>query len=181
MERTSAQSDKRKEKQADTIQQEEQEEQKRIASVKADYENDMQKELHKQGADTERLQDIAKQLLDIEQELLFIKDHATLLIEYQKDKRDLIDHIPEWKHEYEEQKRLLDNEKETLRKEISSLQGEIDKLSKSLNEAEENVRTFPTIWKPMKNLCLRMVQALSGYFPIGKLFRKCTCRTEKLY
>ena len=131
-----------KKKQADTIQQEEQEEQKRIASVKADYENDMQKELHKQGADTERLQDIAKQLQDIEQELLFIKDHATLLIEYQKDKRDLINHIPEWKREYEEQKRLLDNEKENVRKEINSLQGEIDKLSKSVNEAEENVRTF---------------------------------------
>ena len=131
-----------KKKQADTIQQEEQEEQKRIASVKADYENDMQKELHKQGADTERLQDIAKQLQDIEQELLFIKEHATLLIEYQKDKRDLINHIPEWKREYEEQKRLLDNEKENVRKEINSLQGEIDKLSKSVNEAEENVRTF---------------------------------------
>ena len=131
-----------KKKQADTIQQEEQEEQKRIASVKADYENDMQKELHKQVADTERLQDIAKQLQDIEQELLFIKDHATLLIEYQKDKRDLINHIPEWKREYEEQKRLLDNEKENVRKEINSLQGEIDKLSKSVNEAEENVRTF---------------------------------------
>ena len=101
----------------------------------------MQKELHKQGADTERLQDIARQLQDIEQELLFIKDHATLLIEYQKDKRDLINHIPEWKREYEEQKRLLDNEKENVRKEINSLQGEIDKLSKSVNEA---------IWKPMK-------------------------------
>lgn len=164
-----------KKKQADTIQQEEQEEQKRIASVKADYENDMQKELHKQGADTERLQDIAKQLLDIEQELLFIKDHATLLIEYQKDKRDLIDHIPEWKHEYEEQKRLLDNEKETLRKEISSLQGEIDKLSKSLNEAEDNVRTFSNNLEAYEK-----ISAYEWYKPYQDIFRLENCSENAL-
>lgn len=44
----------------------------------------MKQELHSQGADTERLQEIANQLQTVEQELLFIKDHATLLIEYQK-------------------------------------------------------------------------------------------------
>ena len=54
----------------------------------------MKQELHSQGADTERLQQISSQLRDIDRELQFIKEHATLLIEYQKDKRDLIDHIP---------------------------------------------------------------------------------------
>jgi 6,7-dimethyl-8-ribityllumazine synthase len=100
--------------QADNIRKEDKEEQQRIASVKAEYENDMQKELHTQGADTERLQNIAEQLQNIEQELLFIKDHAALIIEYQKDKRDLIDQIPTWQREYDEQKRLLNNEKESL-------------------------------------------------------------------
>ena len=64
----------------------------------------MQKELHSQGADTERLQDIANQLAQLEKELSFIKENATLVIEYQKDKRDLIDRIPGWQREHDEQK-----------------------------------------------------------------------------
>lgn len=142
MEQTVAKSEQRKSAQADNIRKEDKEEQQRIASVKAEYENDMQKELHTQGADTERLQNIAEQLQNIEQELLFIKDHAALIIEYQKDKRDLIDHIPTWQREYDEQKRLLNNEKESLHKETGALQSEIDKLNKSLHEAEENVRSL---------------------------------------
>lgn len=142
MEQTVAKSEQRKSAQADNIRKEDKEEQQRIASVKAEYENDMQKELHTQGADTERLQNIAEQLQNIEQELLFIKDHAALIIEYQKDKRDLIDQIPTWQREYDEQKRLLNNEKESLHKETGALQSEIDKLNKSLHEAEENVRSL---------------------------------------
>lgn len=60
------------------------EEQRRISSIKTEYEADMQKELHSQGADTERLQDIANQLAQLEKELSFIKENATLVIEYQK-------------------------------------------------------------------------------------------------
>lgn len=159
-----------KAEQAETIRKEEQEEQKRIASVKADYENEMQKELHTQGADTERLQDIAKQLQDIEQELLFIKDHATLLIEYQKDKRDLMDHIPEWKREYDEQKRLLNNEKEVLRKEAGALQTEIDKLGKTLHEAEENVRVFSSNLEAYEK-----IPAYDWYKPHQDIFRPGSC------
>ena len=55
-------------------------------------------------------------------ELSFIKENATLVIEYQKDKRDLIDRIPGWQREHDEQKRLLQLERETLRVETSSLQ-----------------------------------------------------------
>ena len=38
--------------------------------------------------------------------ILYEETDLTLLIEYQKDKRDLIDHIPEWKREQEEQQRI---------------------------------------------------------------------------
>jgi predicted nuclease with TOPRIM domain len=99
----------------------------------------MKQELHSQGADTERLQQISSQLRDIDRELQFIKEHATLLIEYQKDKRDLIDHIPEWKREQEEQKRQLSQEKDNLRRETSGLQEQIDALNKELQQAEKEV------------------------------------------
>lgn len=93
-----------KKTQAEVIGKEEKEEQRRISSIKTEYEADMQKELHSQGADTERLQDIANQLAQLEKELSFIKENATLVIEYQKDKRDLIDRIPGWQREHDEQK-----------------------------------------------------------------------------
>lgn len=158
-----------KNEQAENIRKEEREEQRRIASVKADYENEMQKELHSQGADTGRLQDIAGQLQDIDRELLFIKDHATLIIEYQKDKRDLMDHIPEWKREQREQQHLLDSEKESLHKETAILQEQIDILTKSLREAEENVRIYT------ENLeAYEKIPAYDWYKPHQDLFRSET-------
>ena len=126
--------------QTDTVHQEEREEKRRIASVKSEYEADLQKELHAQGADTERLQRIADQLRDIDRELQYIKEHATLLIEYQKDKRDLIDRMPEWKQALTEQKRWLAQEKEKLRKETAALQEQIDIRNKELAEADEETR-----------------------------------------
>lgn len=128
-----------KDTQAGSIRLEDKEEQQRIATEKAEYERQMKQELHSQGADTERLQQISSQLRDIDRELQFIKEHATLLIEYQKDKRDLIDHIPEWKREQEEQKRQLSQEKDNLRRETSGLQEQIDALNKELQQAEKEV------------------------------------------
>lgn len=132
----------------------------------------MQKELHTQGADTERLQNIAEQLQNIEQELLFIKDHAALIIEYQKDKRDLIDQIPTWQREYDEQKRLLNNEKESLHKETGALQSEIDKLNKSLHEAEENVRSLSGNLDAYEKFLHTTGTSLIRIFSVLKMVRK---------
>lgn len=155
-----------KQVQTATIGKDEKSEQRRISSIKAEYEAEMQKELHSQGADTERLQDIANQLGEIEKELTFIKENATLVIEYQKDKRDLIDRIPGWKREHDEQKRLLSLERETLRAETSSLQENIDRLNKALEEAEENVREL------QKNLeAYSKISAYDWYKPHQDIFR----------
>lgn len=126
--------------QQENIRKEEKEEQKRINAGKAQHEAEMQKELHSQGADTERLQNIANQLGQIEQELSFIKKHATLIIEYQKDKRDLIEHIPTWKYQEEDLRKQLKKERDTLRAEVDTLQKEIDRIKIILQEAEGNIR-----------------------------------------
>lgn len=126
--------------QQENLRQAEKDEQKRISASKSQYETDMQKELHSQGADTERLQNIADQLGQIEEELSFIKTHAALLIEYRKDKRDLIEHIPVWKHQEEDLKKQLKKEKETLRSEADALQKEISIIRKNQQEAEDNIR-----------------------------------------
>ena len=161
-----------KKTQAEVIGKEEKEEQRRISSIKTEYEADMQKELHSQGADTERLQDIANQLVQLEKELSFIKENATLVIEYQKDKRDLIDHIPGWQREHDEQKRLLQLERETLRVETSSLQEKIDLLNKEWEEAEENVREL------QKNLeAYSKIPAYDWYKPHQDIFRSENTQT----
>ena len=161
-----------KKTQAEVIGKEEKEEQRRISSIKTEYEADMQKELHSQGADTERLQDIANQLAQLEKELSFIKENATLVIEYQKDKRDLIDRIPGWQREHDEQKRLLQLERETLRVETSSLQEKIDLLNKELEEAEENVREL------QKNLeAYSKIPAYDWYKPHQDIFRSENTQT----
>ncbi len=161
-----------KKTQAEVIGKEEKEEQRRISSIKTEYEADMQKELHSQGADTERLQDIANQLVQLEKELSFIKENATLVIEYQKDKRDLIDRIPGWQREHDEQKRLLQLERETLRVETSSLQEKIDLLNKEWEEAEENVREL------QKNLeAYSKIPAYDWYKPHQDIFRSENTQT----
>lgn len=172
MEPAAANACHRKKTQAEVIGKEEKEEQRRISSIKAEYEADMQKELHSQGADTERLQDIANQLAQLDKELSFIKENATLVIEYQKDKRDLIDRIPGWQREHDEQKRLLQQERETLRVETSVLQEKIDLLNKELEEAEENVREL------QKNLeAYSKISAYDWYKPHQDIFHSETAQT----
>lgn len=172
MEPAAANACHRKKTQAEIIGKEEKEEQRRISSIKAEYEADMQKELHSQGADTERLQDIANQLAQLDKELSFIKENATLVIEYQKDKRDLIDRIPGWQREHDEQKHLLQQERETLKVETSALQEKIDLLNKELEEAEENVREL------QKNLeAYSKISAYDWYKPHQDIFRSETVQT----
>ena len=133
-----------KEEQTSTIRKEDKEEQARINAEKAEYESQMKQELRTQGADTERLQQIAGQLNDIDRELLFIKEHSTQIIEYRKDKRDLIDHIPEWKRQQAEQKQALHQEKENLKKETAALQEEITRLDKEVAESVQEVSRLQT-------------------------------------
>lgn len=156
-----------KEKQLASIEQEDREERNRIGDEKEAYNQAMKQELHSQGADTEKLQQNALQLHTIEEELTFIKDHATQLIEYQKDRRELIDHIPEWQRGKEEQEQQLRQEKETLKKEAQILQTQIEKLEKEVQEANRNVHQLLT------NLeAYRKIEFYEWYRPHQDIFKQ---------
>ena len=156
-----------KEKQLASIEQEDREERNRIGDEKEAYNQAMKQELHSQGADTEKLQQNALQLHTIEEELTFIKDHATQLIEYQKDRRELIDHIPEWQRGKEEQEQQLRQEKETLKKEAQILQTQIEKLEKEVQEANRNVHQLQT------NLeAYRKIEFYEWYRPHQDIFKQ---------
>lgn len=152
---------------ADVIRKEDKEEQQRIAAEKREYEARMQTELHVQGADTERLDVIGKELESIGKELTFIGEHAALLIEYQKDKRDLIDRIPAWQRDQEELKQKLQTEQENLKANASSLQDKIDFLNRELQLAEENNRELS------KNLeAYSKISSYDWYKPHQDIFGK---------
>ena len=66
---------------------------KRIQELKEEQTS----ELGNKGADTKRLNVIEKRLSEIEKALDYIKNNETIVIEYNKDKRELFDKVPQLK------------------------------------------------------------------------------------
>ncbi|MFT4802543.1 MAG: hypothetical protein ACI93N_002323, partial [Flavobacteriaceae bacterium] len=66
---------------------------KRIQELKKEQTS----ELDNKGADTKRLNIIDDRLNDIEKDLDYIKENETIVIEYNKDKRELFDKVPQLK------------------------------------------------------------------------------------
>lgn len=66
---------------------------KRIQQLKKEQNS----ELGNKGADTKRLNSIDDRLNDIEKDLSYIKSKETIVIEYNKDKRELFDNVPQLK------------------------------------------------------------------------------------
>ncbi len=107
--------------------------------------------LEDKGADTQRLQEIEKELDQLESSLTFIGQNETLVIEYKKDKRELLDKVPEMRAEKTglEKKRAniaavhkteLDKNNEKLRKQklfVNSLEGELKKYDGDLESFEK--------------------------------------------
>ncbi|CAL2081789.1 DNA-binding protein [Tenacibaculum dicentrarchi] len=62
-----------------------------------ELEKQQNSELETKGADNKRVSEIEKRVSEIEKKLTFIKENETSVIEYQKDKRELFDKVPEFK------------------------------------------------------------------------------------
>lgn len=92
-------------------------------------------ELDDKGADTKRLQEIEAKLSEIQLDLNFISDNERLVIEYQKDKRELFDKVP-----------ALKTERNSLEKKHEMISGEHQvEMNKMLNKCakqQENVDTI---------------------------------------
>jgi hypothetical protein len=92
-------------------------------------------ELDNKGADTKRLNIIDTRLKEISGALIFIKNNEVLVIEYQKDKRELFDKAPQ----FESEKSSLKSEKITL---IGEQKIEQEKLNSRLNQQNKEVETI---------------------------------------
>jgi hypothetical protein len=94
------------------------------------------KELSSKGADTKRLDLIDNRLSEISNALNFIKDNEVLVIEFQKDKRELFDKIPQFKVD----KSTLEKKQSTLIDEQKTEKSKFDTKCYNQKEVVQNIK-----------------------------------------
>ena len=106
-------------------------------------------ELSEKGADTKRLEEIEAKENFLQNELRFIEENTTLVIEYQKDKREYIDKVSDFKQEKQKQEKQLEVEgqkyniqKSVLEKELNDIKTIIDDLKTVLDVIVDDIHQF---------------------------------------
>lgn len=112
-----------------------------VNQQKSAYEQEKRNRLKEQGADTDRLQEISKQLTVLASELSFIEESRDTLTEYKKDKRDLFDKVPELKARKKQLEERLEQENERFVCELKSLTEKLAKAYERIRAQEESIRT----------------------------------------
>jgi len=83
-----------------------------------EIQTEQHRELKNKGADTDRLNIVERELVEIDLELEFIEEKRTIVAEYEKDKRELFDRLREFKN----RKQILEREQERQRIEFEQQQ-----------------------------------------------------------
>ncbi len=94
--------------------------------------NKQTQELNNKGADTKRLSEIETGLEKIARDLLYISNNERIVIEYEKDKRELFDKVPQLKAD----KISLSKKQEHIEQEHKS---EMDKISNKCAKQQQSV------------------------------------------
>jgi len=106
-------------------------------------------ELSNRGVDTKRLDEIDSKLALVRNELGFIEENRDAVAEYNKDKREYLDKVPEFKS----QKQLLDKQleseekkytiqKESLKKDLEVIQAKVQTLADTLKIIADDQEAF---------------------------------------
>jgi len=118
---------------------------KRIQELK----DEQNSELGNKGADTKRLNVIDDKLNDIAKDLDYIKNNETIVIEYNKDKRELFDKIPQLKADKvsleKKQASIIDEhkiEKDKLNKKYLNQKGSVERIQTKISEYETDENKF---------------------------------------
>lgn len=112
-----------------------------VDQQKSAYEQEKHSRLKEQGADTDRLQEIAEQLAVLASELSFIEESRDTLTEYKKDKRDLFDKVPELKVRKKQLEERLEQENERFAHELKAFTEKLAKAYEQIRAQEESIRT----------------------------------------
>lgn len=106
-------------------------------------------ELDNKGADTKRLSVIDGNLEEIEKNLVFIKNNERIVIEYEKDKRELFDNVPTLKankvSEEKKQEVITDEHKVEMNKmntKCSKQESAVNTLKSQIDEFDTDLKAF---------------------------------------
>lgn len=134
-------------------------------------------EFEDQGVDTQRIKEIDNELKDIEEKLQYIKENEALVIEFNKDKREIFDIVPEWKADLKSKEKQQESilkthqqEKEKASKNYAEQKAVVESLDKKLYEFTLDEKKFQefqksSTFKDIKNYFSLDVQALEKAKP----------------
>ncbi len=110
----------------------------RIKEIKHQQTNDLKNE----GADILRLSEIEKDLAVLQRELDFINANRDKVAEYNKDKRELLDHIDRFKTEKRLKESQQENEQEKYNLQKQKLHHEIEQIQAIISELDNRLATI---------------------------------------
>ena len=139
------------------------------------------KELTGEGADTSRITMVTDQIGKLENELRFIEDNRTLVIEYRKDKRELIDRMDEFRNDKQLKEKELAGEQEKYEQKRLSLVREAGEQRTVLDDLNRSLEELRRISAGQKNSASRRT-ARSNCCPVRKkeTGKRCKILVEDL-
>lgn len=106
-----------------------------LSSLQQDY----VKELAGKGADSSRTTDVTEHIARLDAELLFIENNRTVVIEYHKDKRELIDRMDEFRSDKQLKEKELEIEREKYEQKRLRLTREAEELKSVLRDLFQSI------------------------------------------
>lgn len=107
---------------------------------KSGYDREQLDSLTASGGDPKRLEEIHSRLAYIGGEIKYINETKALIIEYLKDKREMLDKVPDWTTESLRLQQIIHGEREELKKRLADVNRSIFKVDAELKELKESNR-----------------------------------------
>lgn len=104
---------------------------------KAEYDRRQLENLQASGGDPKRLEEINARLVYINKEIAYINETKPLVIEYLKDKREVLDKVPHWTAESTRLQMIVGQERDELKKRLSEVNHDIGKVDAELKGLKE--------------------------------------------
>lgn len=107
---------------------------------KSGYDKEQLERLSTNGVDPKRLEAIHTRLTYIGEEIKYINDTKALIIEYLKDKREILDKVADWTAESVRLQQIIRQERDELKKYQADINRNITKVDSELKDLKENYR-----------------------------------------
>ena len=108
-----------------------------LETRKVGYDQEQFERLSASGGDPKRLEEIQSRLTVIRAEVKYINETQALIIEYLKDKREILDKVNDWAADAARLRAVLAQERKNLGKELAGVNKQLAKVDAELKELKE--------------------------------------------